>query len=352
MEQSVSHTWGHPDRYYSAAPGPAATGTPPPLVPGTRWEHLLESSEPDLKVRVERACRQWNNIVRDYMRTETGLRLSAGDDVQSVPYRVVNGMPLRMADSLHRFGELGWALLNRPLLIAARDGTAFMESFQGTAHECWKEGAGPASVADLGCVRTTAENWLKLLDAQQPVTTILKVNEDVLGAYFFRKSEIQIYWLPIGIVAGMLGVSPESLAVVVLIHELAHAYTHLGRDIDDERWNTDSFAATDLDIVEGLAQYYTQAICMKLEFRMPAALAAYNALLPCQSPPYQAHLKWVEGTERGGEVVRVSMIECRSKKILRAADFADAVKRHRLGVKGRAASTPLAAGRQGSMESP
>jgi hypothetical protein len=61
----------------------------------------------------------------------------------------------------------------------------------------------------------------------------------------------------IGITARALGVSPDALTIVVLAHELAHAYAHLGRDIDNERWETEQFAKSDIDIVEGLAQFYT-----------------------------------------------------------------------------------------------
>jgi hypothetical protein len=64
----------------------------------------------------------------------------------------------------------------------------------------------------------------------------------VLGAYFFRIPQIRLYWVVIGIAARTLGVAVEALTIVVLAHELARAYTHLGRDIDNERWDTGHFA--------------------------------------------------------------------------------------------------------------
>jgi hypothetical protein len=100
-----------------------------------------------------------------------------------------------------------------------------------------------------------AENWLAKLDEIRAVEKIIGIDEDVLGAYFFRVPEIRLYWVVIGITARALGVPPDALTIVVLAHELAHAYTHLGRDIDNERWDTERFAKSDLDIVEGLAQY-------------------------------------------------------------------------------------------------
>ena len=38
----------------------------------------------------------------------------------------------------------------------------------------------------------------------------------------------------IGLISGILGVSVEALTIVTLIHELSHAYSHLGYDIDGE----------------------------------------------------------------------------------------------------------------------
>ncbi len=115
----------------------------------------------------------------------------------------------------------------------------------------------------------------------------------------------------------------------------AHAYTHLSHDIDNERWETERFAETQLNIVEGLAQFYTQVVCKRIGQRMPAALDAYRALLDKQSGPYKAHLDWVQDDEQGGEIVRVSMIECRSKGIVASSDFAEAIRRHRIGIRGR-----------------
>ena len=210
-----------------------------------------------------------------------------------------------------------------------------MEDFADAARAAWGDEAGPAVANDIRRVRETATNWLRKLDERNTVKQVIGIEEDVLGAYFFRIPQIRLYWVVIGITARTLGVAVEALTIVVLAHELAHAYTHLGRDIDNERWDTGHFADSDLDIVEGLAQFYTKVICTRLQDRMPAALQAYEALLKEQSGPYRAHLNWVESDERGGEIVRVSMIECRSRGITASSNFSEAIKRYRFGVRGR-----------------
>jgi hypothetical protein len=106
------------------------------------------------------------------------------------------------------------------------------------------------------------------------IERIRAIQEDVLGAYFFRLPEVRLYWMVVGFMAGVLGVPVEALTLVVAAHELAHAYTHLGRDIDGERWKTESFAAANLAITEGLAQFYTKVICKKLEKTLPMLSAS------------------------------------------------------------------------------
>src|SRR5271169_4975095 len=91
----------------------------------------------------------------------------------------------------------------------------------------------------------------------------------------------------------MMGVAIEDLTVVVLTHELAHAYTHLGRDIDGARWGDEEFDKSALEVREGLAQFYTEVICEQLAPRTPGFLAAFQALLSLQSPPYLVHRAWL-----------------------------------------------------------
>ena len=76
--------------------------------------------------------------------------------------------------------------------------------------------------------------------------------------------------------------------------------------------------------------------CKKLQTRMPTAYEAYLELLELQSDPYIAHTKWAEidksfnkntGTSIG-EVVRVSMIECRSHRITTYEEFEEILKRY------------------------
>ena len=95
--------------------------------------------------------------------------------------------------------------------------------------------------------------------------------------------------MAIGIYAEMLGVSIEGFTVAVLIHELAHAYTHIGFDIDGQQWNTNDFGKASLNIIEGLAQFYTAVLSERMSKKLPEAHQAYSGFLKLQAGPYLVH---------------------------------------------------------------
>ena len=104
-----------------------------------------------------------------------------------------------------------------------------------------------------------------------------EIHEDILGVYRFATrvgASIEIYWMANALVAGALGVRVEDLAVVTLAHELAHGYTHQGRDIDGLSWADDGFARSALEVKEGLAQFYTAVVAERLGSRAPGVFAA------------------------------------------------------------------------------
>ena len=173
----------------------------------------------------------------------------------------------------------------------------------------------------LGC-----PNFFTALNAKLETYNVLKqiwaINEDVFGAYFFNRPEIKIYWLAIGITAMMTNTSVEAFTFVVLTHELAHAYTHLGRNIDGHQWELQQFADTDDCIVEGLAQFYTRAVCKKLAARYPLPLTVFEAILAVQSPAYTCFQSWTIDKDDPGEFIRAAMLRVRREGITEIRHFA------------------------------
>ena len=64
-----------------------------------------------------------------------------------------------------------------------------------------------------------------------------------------QESHVELYWGVIGLFSQILGLNPEALTIVILAHELAHAYTHRAADIDGKFWDSQGFGRTDLAVV-------------------------------------------------------------------------------------------------------
>ena len=141
-------------------------------------------------------------------------------------------------------------------------------------------------------------NWasalLKVLDQHDPLKKVLAVREDFLGVYEYdvrdlladektvNRATVRLYWGVIGLVSDWIGCSIEDLSIVVLTHELAHAYTQLGADIEGRRWAAGSFAKAETALKEGLAQYYSDRVLRRLDRRHGGALEVFLGLLPAR----------------------------------------------------------------------
>lgn len=333
MIELGSAEFGNPERYYaSEKPYPSRSEG---LFDHSRTEstirRALERCDPTIQKSVERTVKRWNQSIRDQIRLETGLRLGAGDERHSVSIRVVDGMPTSLASVFDEFtNPVFWnLLLNKTLLKTTVNG---LDIVQRDLKEIlsWPEAEGLSvteqEIQNSKKLVSKVVDWLEHLEVAE---NLKKIDEDVLGAYFFHKSAIQIYWMAIGVLAKLLNISVEWLTIVVLTHELVHAYTHLGSDIDSEQWATGAFAEADLKIVEGMAQFYTSVVCRKFDVREPGLSKAFSALLAVQSPTYTDFKTWTNPNERAGEIVRFAMIGCRMKELKKYKDFLEELNKVR-----------------------
>lgn len=320
--------WGDPKRHY-ANPNMTADSE---AVFDEQWAQTIGFVTPECEPRVKRTVQLWNQKVRNQLAGELAFQLNR----RHIPVRVHDGLPIPLWDILGGVDGLETVVLNQSLLRAVVVGTRFMEGVRERVRT--RQGAivGPATPRDIRRVRETAEAWLALTKEHDLGKALRKIREDVLGAYFIRQQEVRVYWQAIGVFAALYGVDVEPLTVVVLAHELAHAYTHLGFDIDGFDWPTERFVSTDIAIVEGLAQFYAEVVCKNLEAQIPEAIAAFRVLLTEQNELYRTHRSWVEEDDRNsGEIVRVSLLECRrSGRTMHRDDFAETVARRRHEIAG------------------
>jgi hypothetical protein len=323
--------WGDNGQYYARDPHDGVVLD----ALARHWAGELLRANPEAKSDVERAVKQWNAAVRDQLRNETGLRLSTPGDVRMVPVRVTDGLPIPVHDVLKDLPELALLLLALSEIQQASRGTAYLRREYEAISRLIPEAPKQATRDEVGHTHVLAEVLLAKLAELNLKERWSEIREDMLGAYFFQVPIVQIYWVPIGLIATTLRVPPQLLTLVALGHELAHAYTHLGRDIDGFRWDADDLASTDLDIVEGLAEFYCRAVCDALNERSSGARGVFDKLQEWSAGPYLAYRRWLEGEGDPGEIVRATMIEGRRTSIKETARFETVLDEYRRNLTGR-----------------
>ena len=173
---------------------------------------------------------------------------------------------------------------------------------------------------------------LKNLIKRDPFQQILSVREDVLGAYVSTNRDLHIsanykghknalhnsygpgtiilYWAVIGLFSLWMDCEFDDLSLVVLIHELAHAYTQIGCDIQGRRWDPAYYSNSDSEVKEGLAQYYTHRVLNRNKDRYSGAFEVFKKMMDWQDPKYQVHKKWMQDSTP--EAVRYALLAIRN----------------------------------------
>jgi hypothetical protein len=280
---------------------------------------------PDAEDRVSRTVRQLNKPIRDHIRAETGLRLTDGQARSSIPVKVTEGFPASLAGLIDKYDDpVLWRLIAaQPRLGGVVEGLQFLLN-EWDAFEEWPAlpSVARGSQPSLERARDVAQALQQVALSAQVKEELRAIHEDILGAYRFSIGQgraalapwVEIYWMPIALMAAMIDVQIEDLTVVTLAHELSHGYTHLGRDIDGGHWNDEAFADSELGVVEGLAQFYTQVVTDKMISRSPGGSRAYLRFLELQSGPYRVHEDWLKDSPgRRGETVRFALLAARSR---------------------------------------
>lgn len=291
---------------------------------------LLERIPREVETRVKSTRERTQSAIRDALRSECRLVFRTPEDTDenrsgaSVSVEVAPGHP----EVLRGFS---YPDDYRIALILARYRYSLEMTIEGVpplAHlheELVEVGANQFSNPENQRSVRQVSNWtralLQVLDNKDPLKRILAYNEDILGIYSYtwhpllnsehdaNKAVIKLYWGIIGLVADLLGCTVEDLTIVVLTHELAHAYTQVGADIEGRRWQASLFAKADVELKEGLAQYYTERILNRFRIKHPKAISVFNKLLSKQPPAYHTHVGWSK--DNAPEAVRRALIEAR-----------------------------------------
>jgi len=289
---------------------------------------LIAAIDPSVEQRVRRTRDRTRASIQEALRSECRLSMRSADEIEepgstaSVRVEIEPGYPevlerVAFPDDLEHV-----LLLNgyRTQIEQAVSGLQGLEELREqllrmSRPDQWISVSG----GELANARSWAEELLKLRQVKDPLSEVLAVKQDILGVYVYdaactdeyevNRAVIRLYWGVIGLVSKWLACSVEDLTIVVLAHELAHAYTQLGADIEGRRWPSREFDRAEVDLVEGLAQYYAWQTLNRLSRKFPGALKTFDSLLAKQSSPYHAHVPWLEHFT--AEAVRRAMIEAR-----------------------------------------
>src|SRR5437763_460496 len=84
----------------------------------------------DAEDRVSRTVRQLNKPIRDHIRAETGLRLTDSQARSSIPLKVTEGLPAKLAILINKYDDpVIWRLIAaQPRLGGIVDGLQFLLS--------------------------------------------------------------------------------------------------------------------------------------------------------------------------------------------------------------------------------
>lgn len=133
-------------------------------------------------------------------------------------------------------------------------------------------------------------SWIQQVSSDQ--------EEDVMGRYLPQQRAIELYWLPIILCSRQDKCDVQRLGLVVLIHELAHAFTHVGLNADHEGLG-DIFSSLSLNITESVAQFWTHHVLLE----RPAwrhVFEIFVQLSKKQAGVYRAYTPWVPADDFAG----------------------------------------------------
>lgn len=226
---------------------------------------------------------EWNMLIRNFYKKNMGVGLNEGSSRYQIQIKIEAAPDQAFIDIIERnypdldFEEL--FILSQYDQIAKR---AMPYYFYNEAE------------SHLRLSMEYAHYRLKEFDILKLTQSIFPFlepqNKDVFGCYFLKDNHIEIYVFPIKLFCILHGLDDNAFFVIVLAHELAHGYNHIGLDKDNHFWL--SFDKTADNVAEGLAQYYTSKFIDNYLHKDFKLKEVFEKLLYYQPGPYNIFKTW------------------------------------------------------------
>lgn len=286
----------------------------------------LISGNPDrYRKEVEQATTKpyWDSA-RAQLHIATALRLCTKGRRQQVRIKVVDGFPKHFEECIdHPHSDILLRLIHKVFLLKSeRNWPRFLRENWDDIAKLIPKLTDMREDRDLP-VSDIKHHLFEILNREEErlLESIYRCPHDVLGRYHPASHSIELFWMPISLSALHHGVSILDLAIVVMIHEYAHVYTHIGFDIGGRQWDTVAFNNCGSEIIEGLAQFYTDLVCRQVKSEWPGVWQAYDDLVARQSKKYTNHRRWAHNLPDIAEAVRGAMLVTRNYHISSYQDF-------------------------------
>lgn len=289
-------------------------------------EKLVLSFNKNLKADVFRAKEKYNVKVRGVIAEKTGVSLNFKDQNPHnrevyIPIKLEDRVP---ASLLNLFAKYTIHDIELLLHYKGMKQTVNELEYQIKHYHHFEEILMECKISEIENTIKHLNKLIGRVENTRILDDIKELGPDLLGAYFLSDNHIELYWLCIGLCSILYNIPIEDFTLIVLAHELVHGYTHIGFDKDGNNWETWNFSCTDLKIVEGFAQFYTEKLC-KDYFKH--AVPAFEALLTVQAEEYTAYQAWFEEKEMDKyEKVRRILLKVRKNSILKYEDFESHLK--------------------------
>lgn len=284
--------------------------------------HLLDEYSSKYKPVFEKVKSEWNPTIREFYRQAMGLRLysgvkgkkAAGDAgvfIQIRPDR--DDTFLKTVDEL-----LPNVDFDRYAVMKELRNSLFKASLYLHQDHLRK----PAYDALLADVRA----YLNENSLAEPFKRLMKTpgkHRDLFGQYTYADQHVELFYMPLLIFCKFYAVDLQWAIVVVLAHELAHAYHHAGKDNDGRIWM--NMPSADIKIKEGLAEYYTERFVIAQERAYPALRKAFDGLLKGSGAEYLSFLEWRD--DYTVEHVRLALSLVRRKNVSTYEEFLATLKK-------------------------
>ena len=258
---------------------------------------------------------EWSPRIREFLREETGLKLQSKrckdiyhlNDAVEVTFKPdKDNQFVKLIDE--EYPDLDFNEFSK------------LRKFSEEIAEASGYFVGKSELSQIEALRKYCDEYFKRYELKSIIEKVFNIKDsgmEVWGAYFCSSKRVELYYLPIVLMCKLMSVLPEYSAAVVMAHELAHAYHHLGKDKDGLVWK--EFPSTDKEITEGLAQFYTLKFVEEYEGQYPALRQAYEAMIAFQTGPYLVHNGWVK--DFSNEDVRLAMVAARTSSIIKYKEF-------------------------------